>query len=111
LEVALPVNIFFDGDQTTTLEDPFLIEENSYILVLTRESSPYFHSTYFILHTKLHFKILDDSLSGVTIDSKTLSIFPNPRSKIQVSTDREIKSGEYIIWNSLGKAKHALPNT
>eukprot|EP01113_Clastostelium_recurvatum_P001046 TRINITY_DN10444_c0_g1_i5.p1 TRINITY_DN10444_c0_g1~~TRINITY_DN10444_c0_g1_i5.p1 ORF type:complete len:372 (-),score=2.77 TRINITY_DN10444_c0_g1_i5:12-1127(-) len=113
LEVALPAEISFNGETSTApllssatlgwlspsavaatesaiLEeqrnDPFCREENTYV--------------------KLYFKLVGSSLSGLTMDTKRISLFPNARVKIGI--ENEIYSSSYTIWNSLGQVKSAV---
>lgn len=69
-EVALPATLYFDGD--TSIQDPFFVGGNGYI--------------------KLKFKILAESLSGVTIEPKSIKIFPSMKPQVQI--EREIISDE-----------------
>jgi len=83
LEVALPAIILFDGE-SKSVTDPFLIGSNTFVQV--------------------RFKIVGDSLSGVDVNARNLSLYPS--SKAQISVEREIIADEndYIIWNSMSEA-------
>lgn len=85
LEATLNANIFFrkPNDQPdTTVErkkDPFLVGSNAYV--------------------KLSYKMLDYSISGIEIDSKSVSISPNSHLS-QVLIRHETISNNCMIWNS-----------
>ncbi len=51
----------------------------------------------------MRFKVLDFTLSGVTIDARGVAIYPHSSSsRVQMSVTRELVATEYFIWNSLG---------
>ncbi|EGG18271.1 hypothetical protein DFA_03763 [Cavenderia fasciculata] len=54
---------------------------------------------------RLFFKLQHCTLSGFGIDPKRVTVYPTSKSKVNV--DREIISSDYVIWNSLGSAKHS----
>ncbi|GFY85189.1 clathrin adaptor complexes medium subunit family protein [Actinidia rufa] len=56
-------------------------------------------------YAKLSFKIVGASLSGISIDPKSVSIFPAVKAPVEYST--QVVSGEYILWNTLGKCPSA----
>ncbi|KAL9224577.1 hypothetical protein vseg_000598 [Gypsophila vaccaria] len=56
-------------------------------------------------YAKVSFKIMGASLSGMSIDTKSVSIYPAVRAPIEFST--QASSGEYILWNTLGKCPSA----
>lgn len=86
LELALPAIIYVEGKPDPN-DDPFLINQNSFV--------------------KLRFKIIDDCLSGISVNTNSLMIDPKPSSKLQIQLTREIISTEYIIWNSLGDIRYS----
>ncbi|XP_051127894.1 AP-5 complex subunit mu [Andrographis paniculata] len=50
---------------------------------------------------KVSFKMIGPSLSGMSIDPKSVSIFPAVRAPVEISA--QVTSGDYILWNTLGK--------
>ncbi|KAJ8573773.1 hypothetical protein K7X08_010284 [Anisodus acutangulus] len=52
-------------------------------------------------YAKVSFKIMGGSLSGMSIDPKSVSIFPAVKAPVEFST--QVTSGDYILWNTLGK--------
>lgn len=54
---------------------------------------------------KVSFKILGASSSGMSIDTKHVSIYPVVKAPIEFST--QVTSGDYILWNTLGKCPSA----
>lgn len=52
-------------------------------------------------YAKVSFKIVGASLSGMSIDPKSVSIFPAVKAPVEFST--QVTSGDYILWNTLGK--------
>lgn len=57
---------------------------------------------------KLTFKIIGETISGIDIDTKTLSVYPN--SKFQLQIEKEIISEEFFIWNSFGNCRYCINN-
>ncbi|CAL5198798.1 unnamed protein product [Lathyrus oleraceus] len=55
-------------------------------------------------YAKVSFKIVGASLSGISIDSKSLSIYPAVKAPVEFST--QVTSGDYILWNTLGKCPY-----
>jgi len=87
LELALPAIIYVEGKPDPN-DDSFLINQNSFV--------------------KLRFKIIDDSLSGISVNTNSLMIDPKPSSKVQIQLSKEIVSNDYVIWNSLGDVRHSI---
>ncbi|CAL5417865.1 unnamed protein product [Camellia sinensis] len=52
-------------------------------------------------YAKVSFKIVGASLSGMSIDPKSVSIFPAVKAPVESST--QVTSGDYILWNTLGQ--------
>ncbi|XP_073308110.1 AP-5 complex subunit mu isoform X1 [Primulina huaijiensis] len=52
-------------------------------------------------YAKVSFKIIGPSLSGMFIDPKSVSIFPTVKAPVECST--QVVSGDYVLWNTLGK--------
>lgn len=56
-------------------------------------------------YAKVSFKIMGASLSGMSIDTKSVSMYPAVKAPIEFST--QVSSGDYILWNTLGKCPSA----
>ncbi|KNA13454.1 hypothetical protein SOVF_116930 [Spinacia oleracea] len=56
-------------------------------------------------YAKVSFKIMGASLSGMSIDAKHVRIYPVVKAPIEFST--QVSSGEYTLWNTLGKCPSA----
>ncbi|KAL8524823.1 hypothetical protein ACS0TY_014437 [Phlomoides rotata] len=67
--------------QAVDLEDPFSWQAYNY--------------------AKVSFKMTGPSLSGMSIDPKSVSLFPAVKAPVEVSA--QVTSGDYILWNTLGK--------
>ncbi|CAH9099512.1 unnamed protein product [Cuscuta europaea] len=52
-------------------------------------------------YAKVSFKIVGGSVSGMTIDPKHVTIFPTVKAPVEFSS--QVTSGDYILWNTLGK--------
>ncbi|EPS60091.1 hypothetical protein M569_14712, partial [Genlisea aurea] len=51
---------------------------------------------------KVSFKITGgSSLSGISVDSKSVNVFPSVKAPVEVSS--LVTSGDYILWNTLGR--------
>ncbi|KAK4266440.1 hypothetical protein QN277_027362 [Acacia crassicarpa] len=55
-------------------------------------------------YAKVSFRIAGGSLSGITIDPRSVSIYPAVKAPVEFST--QVISGDYILWNTLGKCPH-----
>ncbi|CAJ2634459.1 AP-5 complex subunit mu [Trifolium pratense] len=55
-------------------------------------------------YAKVSFKIVGAPVSGISIDPKSLSIYPAVKAPVEFST--QVTSGDYILWNTLGKCPH-----
>ncbi|XWS39096.1 hypothetical protein CRYUN_Cryun18bG0020800 [Craigia yunnanensis] len=55
---------------------------------------------------KVSFKIVGASLSGMSIDPKSVSIYPAVKAPVELST--QVTSGDYILWNTLEKCPSAV---
>lgn len=85
LELALPATVIFEPE-TQSPGDPFLVDLNCYI--------------------EVRFKLLDHCLSGMQVDPRNTIFYP--QVKVHLNVSREVVSGTYLIWNSLGASRHAL---
>ncbi|OMO53782.1 hypothetical protein CCACVL1_28345 [Corchorus capsularis] len=57
-------------------------------------------------YAKVSFKIVGASLSGMSIDPKSVSIYPAVKAPVELSA--QVTSGDYILWNTLGKCPSAV---
>ncbi|KAL1334720.1 hypothetical protein HN51_063704 [Arachis hypogaea] len=55
-------------------------------------------------YAKVSFKIVGASLSRIAIDPKSVSIYPAVKAPVEFAT--QVTSGDYILWNTLGKCPH-----
>ncbi|XVF38581.1 hypothetical protein REPUB_Repub20aG0114500 [Reevesia pubescens] len=55
---------------------------------------------------KVSFKIAGASVSGMSIDPKSVSIYPAVKAPVELSA--QVTSGDYILWNTLGKCPSAV---
>ncbi|XP_065069343.1 AP-5 complex subunit mu-1-like isoform X1 [Rhopilema esculentum] len=80
LQASLEGTVHFDrSDKPVVHPDKFCVGLNSYI--------------------KISFKIADYTYSGIKIDNRSVSIYPN--SKVKTSTAAEFACQECKVWNSL----------
>lgn len=56
---------------------------------------------------KASIKVTGGSMSGISIDPKTVSVYPVVKTACEFSS--QVLSGEYIFWNSLGRYPQAVP--
>eukprot|EP00999_Lentomonas_sp_LEN2_P000982 NODE_198_length_1918_cov_94.585706_g174_i0.p1 GENE.NODE_198_length_1918_cov_94.585706_g174_i0~~NODE_198_length_1918_cov_94.585706_g174_i0.p1 ORF type:complete len:506 (+),score=57.46 NODE_198_length_1918_cov_94.585706_g174_i0:398-1915(+) len=56
---------------------------------------------------KINFKIMEETITGLRPNLDSFVTYPVSRPKVQVN--RYIKGTDYVIWNSLGDSRHALP--
>ncbi|KAK7348166.1 hypothetical protein VNO80_22716 [Phaseolus coccineus] len=52
-------------------------------------------------YAKVSFKVVGASVSGIAVDPKSVSIYPAVKAPMEFST--QVTSGDYILWNTLGK--------
>ncbi|KAK7387830.1 hypothetical protein VNO78_22624 [Psophocarpus tetragonolobus] len=55
-------------------------------------------------YAKVSFKVVGASVSGIAVDPKSVSIYPAVKAPMEFST--QVTSGDYILWNTLGKCPH-----
>eukprot|EP00252_Welwitschia_mirabilis_P024482 TRINITY_DN7286_c0_g1_i1.p1 TRINITY_DN7286_c0_g1~~TRINITY_DN7286_c0_g1_i1.p1 ORF type:complete len:534 (+),score=102.62 TRINITY_DN7286_c0_g1_i1:113-1603(+) len=56
-------------------------------------------------YAKVNFKLLGGSTSGMSIDLKAVTIYPTVKAPCEFSA--QVVSGDYILWNSLGRYPYA----
>ncbi|XP_057956756.1 AP-5 complex subunit mu isoform X4 [Malania oleifera] len=83
--------------------EEFLMEKMSKDLPSVDLEEPFNWQAY--NYAKVSFKIVGASLSGASIDSKFVSIYPTVKAPVEFST--QVSSGDYILWNTLGKCPFA----
>nr|GMD83538.1 AP-5 complex subunit mu [Ipomoea batatas] len=88
-----------DSTNNTINVEDFLMEKMSKDLQAVELEEPFCWQAYD--YTKVSFKIMGGSLSGMTIDPKSVTIFPTVKAPVEFST--QVTSGDYILWNTLGK--------
>lgn len=74
------------GLQSVDLEEPFCWQAYNY--------------------AKVSFKLAGGSLAGMSIDPKSVNIFPAVKAPVEFSI--QVSSGDYILWNTLGKCPVAV---
>ncbi|XP_022639794.1 AP-5 complex subunit mu isoform X3 [Vigna radiata var. radiata] len=52
-------------------------------------------------YAKVSFKVVGASVSGIAVDPKSVGIYPAVKAPMEFST--QVTSGDYILWNTLGK--------
>ncbi|KAK6913853.1 Mu homology domain [Dillenia turbinata] len=83
--------------------DEFLMEKMNKDLPSVDLEEPFCWQAY--NYAKVSFKIMGASLSGTSIDPKSVSIYPPVKAPVEFST--QVTSGDYILWNTLGKCPSA----
>ncbi|XP_072997114.1 AP-5 complex subunit mu-like isoform X1 [Typha latifolia] len=56
-------------------------------------------------YAKVSFKVIGGTLSGMILDPKSASIYPAVKAPVEFSM--QASSGDYILWNTLGKCPAA----
>ncbi|OAY55887.1 AP-5 complex subunit mu [Manihot esculenta] len=100
-----------DGDSDVEAEsannmvnvEEFLMEKMSKNLPPVDLEEPFCWQAY--NYAKVSFKITGASLSAMSIDPKSVSIYPAVKAPVELST--QVTSGDYILWNTLGKCPSA----
>ncbi|KAK3025282.1 hypothetical protein RJ639_044084 [Escallonia herrerae] len=101
-----------DEDSDTELEstnnvvnvEEFLMEKMSKDLQSVDLEEPFCWQAY--NYAKVSFKMVGAALSRMSIDPKSISIFPAVKAPVEFST--QVLSGDYILWNTLGKCPVAV---
>ncbi|CAI9289164.1 unnamed protein product [Lactuca saligna] len=87
------------GNNSMVNVDEYLIEKMNKNLLAVDLEEPFCWHAY--NYAKVSFKMVGASLSGMTIDPKSVNIFPSVKVPVEYST--QVHSGDYILWNTLGK--------
>uniref|UniRef100_A0A2P2J6L1 MHD domain-containing protein n=1 Tax=Rhizophora mucronata TaxID=61149 RepID=A0A2P2J6L1_RHIMU len=93
-----------DSTKNIVNVEDFLMEKMSKDLPPVDLEEPFCWQAYNF--AKVSFRIMGTSLSGMFIDPKSVSIYPAVRASIESST--QVTSGDYILWNTLGKCPSAV---
>ncbi|XP_071705242.1 AP-5 complex subunit mu isoform X2 [Rutidosis leptorrhynchoides] len=96
-----------DEDSDTEIEaannmvnvDEYLMDKMNKDLPAVDLEEPFCWHAY--NYAKVSFKMAGSSLSGMTVDPKSINIFPSVKVPVDYST--QVHSGDYILWNTLGK--------
>ncbi|KAH0992387.1 hypothetical protein GBA52_003870 [Prunus armeniaca] len=97
-----------DGNNNSMVNiDEFLMEKMSKDLQPADLEEPFCWHAY--NYAKVSFKIVGASLSGISIDPKSVSIYPAVKAPVEFST--QVTSGDYILWNTLGRCPSAAAAT
>ncbi|XP_048440449.1 AP-5 complex subunit mu [Pyrus x bretschneideri] len=89
-----------DGNNNNMVNvDEFLTEKMSKDLHPADLEEPFCWHAY--NYAKVSFKIVGASLSGMSSDPKSVSIYPTVKAPVEFST--QVTSGDYILWNTLGR--------
>eukprot|EP00727_Mastigamoeba_balamuthi_P008025 m51a1_g3843 Adaptor protein complex 5 (AP-5), mu subunit (503) ;mRNA; f:359487-361146 len=98
LEVAMPATVTFDVAAAAAAQQD------------KQEGDDAFCSDGVTGFVRLRFRIRDWTASGASVDAKKgVSVVPVPKSKPSISVRRTCMSGDYLIWNSLGNSRYAVP--
>ncbi|RWR94723.1 Clathrin adaptor [Cinnamomum micranthum f. kanehirae] len=84
--------------------EEFLVERMNKDLPSVDLEEPFCWQAY--NYAKVSFKIVGGSLSGMSIDPKSVSIYPAVKAPVEFSV--QASSGDYILWNTLGKCPFAV---
>lgn len=79
--------------------EEFLMEKMNMDLPPVDLEEPFCWQAY--NYAKVSFKIIGASISGMSIDPKSVSIYPAVKAPVEFSA--QATSGDYILWNTLGK--------
>ncbi|KAJ6313581.1 hypothetical protein OIU76_010917 [Salix suchowensis] len=83
--------------------EEFLMEKMSKYLPSVDLEEPFCWQAY--KYAKVSFRIAGASLSGMSVDPKSVSIYPTVKAPVELSS--QVTSGDYILWNTLGKCPSA----
>lgn len=87
-----------NSNNMVNVED-FLMEKMNKDLPSADLEEPFCWSAY--NYAKVSFKIVGASISGMSIDPKLVNIYPAVKAPVELSA--QVSSGDYILWNTLGK--------
>ncbi|KAJ0975683.1 hypothetical protein J5N97_017648 [Dioscorea zingiberensis] len=84
--------------------DEYLMEKMNKDLQAVDLEEPFCWQAY--NYAKVSFKIVGGVLSGMSIDPKSVSIYPSVKAPVEFSM--QALSGDYILWNTLGTCPFAV---
>ncbi|AEC07071.1 clathrin adaptor complexes medium subunit family protein [Arabidopsis thaliana] len=90
------------AENVVNVED-FLVQKMNKDLPAAELEEPFCWQAYD--YAKVSFKIVGASVSRMSIDTKSVNIYPTTKSPVEFSA--QVTSGDYILWNTLGKAPSA----
>ncbi|XP_072976472.1 AP-5 complex subunit mu [Typha angustifolia] len=91
-----------DNSNNANIED-YLMEKMNKDLQAVDLEEPLCWQAYH--YAKVSFKIIGGTLSGMILDPKSASIYPAVKTPVEFSM--QASSGDYILWNTLGKCPAA----
>lgn len=80
------------------IED-FLLEKMNKDLPPVDLEEPFCWQSY--NYARVSFKISGATMSGMSIDPKSVTVYPTVKTPVEFTT--QVSSGDYILWNTLGK--------
>ncbi|OVA04423.1 Clathrin adaptor [Macleaya cordata] len=83
--------------------EEFLLEKMNKDLPSVDLEEPFCWQAY--NYARVSFKIFGATVSGMSIDPKSITIYPSVKAPVEFST--QVSSGDYILWNTLGKCPFA----
>ncbi|CAN1854149.1 AP-5 complex subunit mu [Linum perenne] len=94
-----------EADNTNNMVnvDEFLMEKMNKDLPPADLEEPFCWQAY--SYAKVSFKVSGASLSGISIEPKSVSIYPAAKAPVEFST--QVTCGDYVLWNTLGKCPSA----
>uniref|UniRef100_A0A1J3DS71 AP-5 complex subunit mu n=2 Tax=Noccaea caerulescens TaxID=107243 RepID=A0A1J3DS71_NOCCA len=92
-----------EGTESVVNVEEFLVQEMNKDLPAVDMEEPFCWQAYD--YAKVSFKIAGASVSRMSIDTKSVNIYPTTKSPVEFSA--QVTSGDYILWNTLGKAPSA----
>ncbi|KAK4477980.1 hypothetical protein RD792_017245 [Penstemon davidsonii] len=87
-----------ESSSMVNVED-YIMEKMSRDLQAVDLEEPFCWQAY--NYAKVSFKMIGPTLSGMHVDPKSVSVFPTVKAPVEFSS--QVTSGDYILWNTLGK--------
>lgn len=92
-----------DNTKNSSNLDDYLMEKMNKDLPAVDLEEPLSWHAY--NYAKVSFKIVGGMLSGLIIDPRSVTIYPSVKAPVEYSM--QVSSGDYILWNTLGKCPSA----
>ncbi|KAH7654301.1 AP-5 complex subunit mu-1 protein [Dioscorea alata] len=92
-----------EGSNNIVNIDEYLMEKMNKDLQAVDLEEPFCWQAY--NYAKVSFKIVGGTLSGMSIDPKSVSIYPAVKAPVEYSM--QALSGDYLLWNTLGTCPFA----